>query len=119
MLPPDSSAEKSPFQGTVSFHRRHPSTEEPKNPAKAGKDKEKRERNLRGRKASFYLNYPTYSGIVNPIFCPAPKAGAKEAVAFLAEFLSAGFREAVILRTTRNERTKDERVLAAEVFARR
>jgi hypothetical protein len=47
------------------------------------------------------------------------RAGAKEAVAFLAEFLSAGFREAVILRTTRNERTKDERVLAAEVFARR
>jgi len=46
-------------------------------------------------------------------------AGAKEGGAFLDEFRAAGFRDAVILRTSRNARTKDPRVLAAEVLAQR
>ena len=36
-------------------------------------------------------------------------AGAKEGGAFLDEFREAGFREAVMLRTTRNARCKDAR----------
>ena len=46
-------------------------------------------------------------------------AGAKEGGAFLNEFREAGFREATILRTTRNDRCKDPRVTAAEVRATR
>jgi len=46
-------------------------------------------------------------------------AGAREGGAFLAEFLSAGFREVKIIRTTRNARAKNPRTLAAEVRARR
>jgi hypothetical protein len=38
-------------------------------------------------------------------------------VAFLEEFRAAGFKDAVILRTRRNARTKNPRVLAAEVRA--
>ncbi|HET9926102.1 MAG TPA: methyltransferase domain-containing protein [Methylomirabilota bacterium] len=45
--------------------------------------------------------------------------GAKEGGAFLDEFRQAGFREAAIVRTTRNARCKDPRVIAAEVCARR
>lgn len=45
--------------------------------------------------------------------------GAKEGGAFLDEFRVAGFREATILRTSRNARTKDQWVLAAEVYARK
>ncbi len=44
-------------------------------------------------------------------------AGAKEGGAFLEEFLSVGFRGAEILATTRNARTRNPRVLAAEVVA--
>jgi hypothetical protein len=40
-------------------------------------------------------------------------------VAFLDEFRAAGFREAAILRTSRNARTKNPLVLAADVVARR
>jgi hypothetical protein len=40
-------------------------------------------------------------------------------VSFLNEFRAAGFAEAVILRTLRNARTKNQRVVAAEVRARR
>jgi len=43
----------------------------------------------------------------------------KEGDAFLEEFRAAGFREAVMLRTSRNARTKNPRVLAAEVCAYR
>lgn len=46
-------------------------------------------------------------------------SGAKEDGAFLNEFLAVGFREAKILRTTRNARTKNQWVLAAEVYARK
>jgi hypothetical protein len=46
-------------------------------------------------------------------------AGAKEGVAFLNEFRAAGFADAWILRTMRNARTKNPKVLAAEVCARR
>ncbi len=46
-------------------------------------------------------------------------AGAKEGGAFLNEFREAGFREAVMVRTTRNARCKDPRVMAAEVCATR
>jgi hypothetical protein len=46
-------------------------------------------------------------------------AGAKEGVAFLREFRDAGFSDAVILRQSRNARTKDPHVLAAEVCAKR
>lgn len=46
-------------------------------------------------------------------------AGAKEGGAFLSEFREVGFREAVILRTTRNARCKDPRVTAVEVRATR
>jgi len=46
-------------------------------------------------------------------------AGAKEGVAFLDEFRAAGFGEAVLLRAVRNLRTKNGKVLAAEVRARR
>jgi hypothetical protein len=46
-------------------------------------------------------------------------AGAKEGVAFLEEFLAAGFREARIMRAIRNTRTKNPHVLAAEVVVRR
>jgi len=41
----------------------------------------------------------------------------KEGVAFLREFTEAGFSDAVILRQSRNARTKDPHVLAAEVRA--
>jgi hypothetical protein len=40
-------------------------------------------------------------------------------VPFLDEFRAAGFVEATLLRTTRNARTKNPKVLAAEVRARR
>jgi len=46
-------------------------------------------------------------------------AGAKEGVTFLNEFREAGFADARILRTTRNARTKNPKVVAAEVSARR
>ena len=46
-------------------------------------------------------------------------AGAKEGGAFLDEFREAGFREAVMLRTTQNARCKDPRVIAAEACATR
>jgi hypothetical protein len=38
-------------------------------------------------------------------------------VAFLDEFRAAGFREATLLKASRNTRTKNVRVLAAEVRA--
>jgi len=40
-------------------------------------------------------------------------------VPFLDEFRAAGFGEVRMLRTTRNARTKNPHVLAAEVHARR
>jgi hypothetical protein len=40
-------------------------------------------------------------------------------VAFLDEFRAVGFRDARLLRATRNARTKHPNVLAAEVCARR
>jgi hypothetical protein len=46
-------------------------------------------------------------------------AGAKEGVTFLEEFRDAGFSEAHILRTTRNARTKNPKVIAAEFLARK
>ena len=46
-------------------------------------------------------------------------AGAKEGVPFLDEFRAAGFADATLLRTLRNARTKNPKVLAAEVKARR
>jgi len=46
-------------------------------------------------------------------------AGAKEGVTFLDEFRAVGFAGARILRTMRNARTKNPKVLAAEVCARR
>lgn len=46
-------------------------------------------------------------------------AGAKEGGAFLDEFRAAGFRDAGLLSTRRNARTKDPRVLAAEVVVQR
>jgi hypothetical protein len=46
-------------------------------------------------------------------------AGAKEGGAFLNEFRDAGFAEVRLLRTMRNARTKNPKVLAAEVCARR
>jgi hypothetical protein len=46
-------------------------------------------------------------------------AGAKAGGAFLDEFRATGFREARILRATRNARTKHPHVLAAEVYALR
>ncbi|MBI4718860.1 MAG: hypothetical protein HY763_13725 [Planctomycetes bacterium] len=46
-------------------------------------------------------------------------AGAKEGGAFLDEFRAAGFADAHILRTTRNARTKNPKVIAAEFRARR
>jgi hypothetical protein len=46
-------------------------------------------------------------------------AGAKEGVSFLDEFRAAGFAEARILRTTRNARTKNPDVVAAEFCAGR
>jgi hypothetical protein len=45
--------------------------------------------------------------------------GAKEGDAFLSEFRQAGFSDATILRVSRNARTKNPLVLAAEVRARR
>ena len=42
-----------------------------------------------------------------------------EGVTFLEEFRAVGFREAVILRTTRNARRKLKRVVAAEIYAQR
>jgi hypothetical protein len=44
-------------------------------------------------------------------------SGAREGVSFLEEFRAAGFREATLLRAGRNLRTKNIRVLAAEVRA--
>jgi hypothetical protein len=38
-------------------------------------------------------------------------------VTFLDEFRNAGFREATLLRAARNQRTKNEKALAAEVKA--
>ncbi len=46
-------------------------------------------------------------------------AGAKDADAFLSEFRTAGFRQAAIVRTLRNARTKNPAVLAAEFVADR
>jgi len=46
-------------------------------------------------------------------------AGAKEGVTFLNEFRTAGFADAGILKTMRNARTKNPKVLAAEVCAQR
>jgi hypothetical protein len=46
-------------------------------------------------------------------------AGAKEGGAFLEEFKGAGFAAAMLLRTTRNARTRNPKVLAAEVVASR
>jgi len=46
-------------------------------------------------------------------------AGAKEGGAFLEEFCQAGFKEAVVLRTFRNARTKNEAVVAVEVRVRK
>ena len=46
-------------------------------------------------------------------------AGAKEGGAFLQEFLDAGFARAELTRTTRNARTRNSAVLAAEVLATR
>jgi len=40
-------------------------------------------------------------------------------VPFLHEFQAAGFAEAKLLRTVRNARTKNPKVVAAEVWARR
>jgi len=46
-------------------------------------------------------------------------AGAKEGVPFLDEFRAAGFGDVILLRTLRNARTKNPKVVAAEVMARR
>jgi len=46
-------------------------------------------------------------------------AGAKEGGAFLDEFRAAGFATATILRATRNARTSNPKVMAAEVSARK
>jgi hypothetical protein len=46
-------------------------------------------------------------------------AGAKEGVTFLDEFREAGFVETRLLRTFRNARTSNSKVVAAEVHARR
>jgi len=46
-------------------------------------------------------------------------AGAKEGGAFLDEFKAAGFAAATLLRTARNARTRNPKVLAAEVLASR
>jgi hypothetical protein len=46
-------------------------------------------------------------------------AGAREGVAFLEEFRAAGFGEVELLRAGRNRRTKNAKVLAAEVRALR
>ncbi|HLF00630.1 MAG TPA: hypothetical protein VI547_01545 [Anaerolineales bacterium] len=40
-------------------------------------------------------------------------------MAFLDEFCAAGFAKVTLLRTLRNARTKNQRVAAAEVCARR
>ena len=45
------------------------------------------------------------------------RAYSSAADTFLEEFRVVGFRESVILRTIRNARTKDKRVLAAEIYA--
>ena len=45
-------------------------------------------------------------------------AGAQEGGAFLDELEAAGFRDAKLLRTLRNARTKSRKVIAAEVRAR-
>jgi hypothetical protein len=44
-------------------------------------------------------------------------AGAKEGVAFIDEFLSAGFSEAEIVRRCHNPRSRERRVEVAEVVA--
>jgi hypothetical protein len=46
-------------------------------------------------------------------------AGAKEGVTFLDEFRAVGFTEARIVRTLRNARTKNPKVIAAEFCVRR
>ncbi len=46
-------------------------------------------------------------------------AGAKEGVVFLQEFRQAGFKDAAVLRTFRNARTKNQAVVAVEVLARK
>ncbi|MEW6253262.1 MAG: hypothetical protein AB1716_21695 [Planctomycetota bacterium] len=46
-------------------------------------------------------------------------AGAKEGVTFLDELRTAGFTEARILRTIRNARTSNPKVIAAEYRAKR
>lgn len=61
------------------------------------------------------VSVDAFAGVSNvSVFAEIP-AGAKEGDAFLDEFHAAGFREAVILRTSRNARTKHPGVLAAEV----
>jgi len=44
-------------------------------------------------------------------------AGAKGGVPFLEEFRQAGFRDVRILRTMRNGRSQNPKVLSAEYFA--
>jgi hypothetical protein len=47
----------------------------------------------------------------------SPELRVRKGVTFLREFREAGFSDAVILRQSRNARTKDPHVLAAEVRA--
>ena len=44
-------------------------------------------------------------------------AGAKEGGAFLNEFRDAGFKEAKILKTSRNARTINPNIIVADVVA--
>ena len=44
-------------------------------------------------------------------------SGAKEGDAFLHEFTDAGFKEARILKTYRNQRTKNKKVVGANIIA--
>jgi hypothetical protein len=46
-------------------------------------------------------------------------AGAKEGVPFLNEFREAGFADVRLLRTLRNARTRNPKVLVAEIWATR
>jgi len=43
--------------------------------------------------------------------------GAKEGDAFLQEFTNVGFQNAQILKTHRNERTNNKKIIAADVYA--
>ena len=67
--------------------------------------------------AAKQLNLPPLVGFLVAGFLL--NLGGAQGGAFLSEFTAAGFREAVILRTTRNARTSDPRVIAAEVRAGR